>query len=135
MTAEEEKRYAQQQELDDIWKTVHKIDNEKQDRIKVGVWIGLFGTLVLNAIVLAFSAGMVVSRLNTLESAFEAGTVDRYRGSQALQDFKLRDQRLDFLQEQIDQIKEEDKAHRTKPCHDGACIELEKLKLHEDRPH
>lgn len=131
MSEMEEKRYAQQHDLDDIRDTVHKIETTKQDRIKVGAWVSLFALLGINALVLAFSAGMVVSRLNSLEAQFEVGTQDRYRGTQAQQDFKLRDQKMDFLQEQIDAIKNSHDTHALKPCHDGACIELERFKAHD----
>lgn len=47
------------------------------------------------------------ARLSALETLVNSGTKDRYFGSQASRDFEIRDQRLAFMQEQLDKLKGE----------------------------
>lgn len=122
---------ALKREVDEIRVIVHKLDVEKQNRIKPSVVVSIATAFVA----VVFYAGVQLATLSTnlraLTVLVESGTNDRYRGSQAQQDFKLRDQRDDFLQEQINQMKQGIQEHKARPCHDKACIEIEKLKLHE----
>lgn len=94
-----------QGELDDIRSTVHHIDVVKQDKVKFGVVL----TFVIWAFTTTFSgvwwAATTSAQLQALQTVVESGTTDRYRGQQAAQDFALRDQQIQFLQAQVDQLR------------------------------
>jgi len=97
------------QELDQIWQELHT----KQDRIKPAVAVTFLIWIVGATVSGVWWAATTTSQLRTLQQVVVDGTKAQYSISTAVQDFRLRDQRLDFLQQQIDTHQNSDKeAHR-----------------------
>jgi prefoldin subunit 5 len=70
------------------------------------------------------------SELRAIAKIVETGTKDRYHAKTAEKDFELRDNKIQFLQEQVDKIKHELDAHHAMPAHTIAIIEHQQFKAH-----
>lgn len=92
-------------ELHDISAIVHELRETKADKIKPHILITLVLAAATHLSAVVFMFAVVYTKVESLEG----GVSDRYRGSQALADLALRDGKIDFLQQQIDQIRITDK--------------------------
>jgi hypothetical protein len=97
------------QELDQIWQELHA----KQDRIKPAVAVTFLIWIVGSTVSGAWWAATTTAQLRALQQTVVESAKAQYSAGTAAQDFRLRDQRLDFLQQQIDTHSNGDKeAHR-----------------------
>lgn len=92
------------QELDALWKELHT----KQERVKPAVSFAFLMWLIGVTVSGAWWAATMTSQLQGLEGALTAATNSQYKTETAAQDLRLRDQRLDFLQQQMDAHKSTD---------------------------
>lgn len=96
-------------ELDEIWKELRT----KQERVKPAAVV-MFLLWIIGATVSgAWWAATTSQQLQTLSKTMTEGAKAQYSIGTAVQDFRLRDQRIDFLQQQINTHVDGDKeAHR-----------------------
>jgi hypothetical protein len=96
-------------ELDQIWQELHT----KQERVRPAVWFAFLMWIIGCTVSGAWWAATTTSQLGALESALTAAVGAQYNAATAEQDLRLRDQRIDFLQQQLDAHANGDKeAHR-----------------------
>jgi len=89
-------------ELDDVKDTVKEIAQTKQNRISFSVVASLMIFMIGQAGAAIWWAGTTTATLSSLVKIIENNTMDRYPAARASADFELRDQRIDFIQDQID---------------------------------
>lgn len=88
-------------ELDEVRGIVYDLKATKQDRVKAVVWVPLVVWIFTQSLGGVWFAASMSSKIDNLATIVESGTTDRYYRTQAQADFALRDQRINFLQEQI----------------------------------
>lgn len=93
-------------ELDQIWQELHG----KQDRVKPAVIITLLIWLVGATVSGAWWAATITGDLANLQQAVLDSSRAQYTVGTASQDFRLRDQQLKFMQDQIQANTANDKA-------------------------
>lgn len=84
---------------------LREVDKSEKRMSSLFVPVGLF-------LIAQFGAGIwwaadISARLVVIEQKVELGTRDRYFSADADKDFRIRDKRIDLLQEQIDELDDE----------------------------
>jgi len=109
------------QELDKIWRELHT----KQERVKPAVSFAFLMWLIGVTVSGAWWAATMTSQLQGLEGALTAATNSQYKSETAAQDLRLRDQQIDFLQQQVD-------AHKTTDLEEHRALK-DRVKAAEEK--
>lgn len=88
----------------DVHELTAKLD-EKQDKIPLSVILGILvfmlttvGTLFNNSYTNAANFNVLTNKIENINSAIKERSNDRFRGTDAVREFNLRDQRMDFFE-------------------------------------
>lgn len=98
----EEKLTDLQSEIKDIQRTVHLLDSKKQDRIPMTAVLAAIVWVVGATISAIWWAATINENVFTLQEKIVSATAERYRATEATQDFRLRDQMINWLQSQVE---------------------------------
>lgn len=83
-------------ELDEVRRAIYN----KQDKVPAVVWLPIFVWILASSISGIWWAATLTEQMTTLQSTIIKASTDRYKGKDAAVDFKLRDLKDDFLQQQ-----------------------------------
>jgi len=92
------------QELDQIWKELHT----KQERVRPAVSFSFLIWVIGVTVSGAWWAATMTSQMGQMRDALTAAASSQYKTETATQDLRLRDQQIDFLQQQVDAHKATD---------------------------
>ena len=100
------------QNFDRLFEKLREGDTKEK---RIGAWI----VPVILFMIGQFSLGIwwaadVSARLTIIEQKLVSAASDRYRGADATRDFNIRDDRLDFIQDQIDELEQDNDKLRDK---------------------
>ena len=90
-------------ELDEVRRAIYN----KQDRIPAVVWLPILVWILASSISGIWWAATLTEQMATLQTTIIKASADRYSGKQATVDFKLRDLKDDFLQQQTSRTQQE----------------------------
>lgn len=110
-----------ERELKDIQQTVHKLDTEKQNKVKSSVITGLSVYLLAWTFGFVWWAATITTQMDTVQVNLRQAADDRFRGRDAVREFTLRDQKTSNLERRLtehialgrEQIKRIDALERT----------------------
>ena len=97
------------QEFNILHKDLSEIKDRKQDKIKPVVFFSVFAYLLSTAVGGAWWASAMTAQLSNISKVIEQQAGDRYTSLDARHDFANRDQRLDFMQQQLQELIDDSK--------------------------
>lgn len=107
-------------DMDSMKKDLHSITKQKQTSpVSALVWVPLVIWIVGATVTGIWWAATLTAQVASLTKVVETSSEDRYKATQANSDFELRDLRIEQIEDDVEELKEEFDEHVKECVPDG----------------